>query len=610
MKKRYLASRALPVLTIALLSACGGGGGGGSTPTPTPTPTPAPAAPSVSLGFAIKQLQFSWDAVAGATSYRLLENADGASGFTQVGDDIASTQTSVTLDIAVHKLDWNNASYIVEACNSGGCTDSTAVAVKSGMLQTIGYFKASNTDANDNFGASIALSADGSTMAVGAPFESSSATGINGDQANNDANESGAVYVFTHADDGTWSQQAYIKASNTGANDRFGSSVALSSDGSTLAVGAIGESSSAKNIDGNQDDNSAASSGAVYAFTRVGTVWTQQAYIKASNTDNSDSFGYSITLAADGDTLAVGAFCEDSSATGIDNNQSDNSLSCSGAAYVFKRIGTAWSQQAYIKASNAGNLDYFGSAVALSSDGATLAVGAPWESSNATGVGGDQGNDSLTQAGAVYVFTYAMGAWTQQAYIKASNPNVDDQFGLSVSLSADGGTLAVGAPYQDTGDKGIHSYQYFGSSGPGAVYMFARTNNVWAQQSYLKASNTDALDDFGISVTLSSAGNTLAVGALNESSSATGIDGDQSDNSATDSGAVYVFSREETVWSQQTYVKAPNTGAEDYFGVPVALSADNGTLAVGAFQESSDAKGVGGDESNNGAQYSGSINLY
>ena len=125
-------------------------------------------------------------------------------------------------------------------------------------------------------------------------------------------------------------QEAYAKASNTGATDSFGVNVALS--GNTLVVGADLEDSSATVINGDQTNNSAANSGAVYVFTRSGTTWTQQAYVKASNTEASDALG---TIALDGDTLAMGAYQEDSNTTGINGNQADNSAADSGAVYVF-----------------------------------------------------------------------------------------------------------------------------------------------------------------------------------------------------------------------------------------------------------------------------------
>src|SRR5204863_6955164 len=114
------------------------------------------------------------------------------------------------------------------------------------------------------------------------------------------------------------------------------------------------ESSAAKGINGAQNDDSVYSAGAVYVYTRTASGWRQQAYVKASNTGANDQFGFSIALSADGNTMAVSAVYEDSGATGINGNQNDNSVPDSGAVYVFTRAGTAWSQQAYIKASNTG----------------------------------------------------------------------------------------------------------------------------------------------------------------------------------------------------------------------------------------------------------------
>ena len=122
--------------------------------------------------------------------------------------------------------------------------------------------------------------------------------------------------------------------------------------GDTVVVGAHGEDSSATGVNGNQSDNSAADAGAAYVFVRSGTTWSQQAYLKASNTGAGDYFGCSVAVS--GDTVVVGAYGEDSSATGVNGNQADNSATDAGAAYVFVRSGTTWSQQAYLKASNTG----------------------------------------------------------------------------------------------------------------------------------------------------------------------------------------------------------------------------------------------------------------
>ena len=149
-------------------------------------------------------------------------------------------------------------------------------------------------------------------------------------------------------------------------------------------------------------------------------------------------------------------------------------------------------------------------------------------------------------------------------------------------------------------------------SAAGAVYVFSRSGTIWAQQAYVKASNTDASDLFGYSVSLSRDGNTLAVGALKESSKVTGIGGDEDDNlnSAPDAGAVYVFSRSDTTWTQQAYVKARNTDADDHFGSSVSLSSDGNTLAVGAHQEESNATGIGGDEDDSSTSDAGAVYLY
>ncbi len=394
-------------------------------------------------------------------------------------------------------------------------------------------------------------------------------------------------------------QQAYLKASNTDGGDQFGFSVSL--DGNTLVVGAPNESSAATGIGGAQADDSAGSAGAVYVFVRDGSAWTQQAYLKASNTDAGDNFGHSVSL--DGETLAVGAPHEQSAATGVDGNEADNNVFDAGAAYVFVRNGTTWTQQAYLKASNTDVSDQFGSVVSL--DGETLAVGAPAESSNATGVNGDQTDNSAGVAGAVYVFVRNGSTWAQQAYLKASNTDGGDNFGHSVALNGD--TLAIGAHAEDSNATGVNGNQADNSAEySGAVYVFVRSGTAWSQQAYLKASNTDAGDQFGSSVALS--GDTLAVGAFLEDSSATGVSGSQSDNRANNSGSVYVFVRNGTSWSQQAYLKPSNTDVDDFFGAGVAL--EGNTLVVSSLFEDSNATGVNGDQANSAANDSGAVYVF
>jgi len=438
------------------------------------------------------------------------------------------------------------------------------------------YLQASNAGFNDKFGYSVAVSGD--IAVVGAIAESSDATGVNGDQNNDNAFESGAAYVFVR-NGATWTQEAYLKASNTETGDVFGWSVAISGD--TIVVGAASEDSDANGVNGNQSDNSAPTSGAAYVFVRNGTTWSQQAYLKASNSDEVDTFGQSVAIS--GDTVVVGAIWEASSATGVNGDQTDNSAAQAGAAYVFVRNGTTWSQQAYLKASNTDAGDYFGNSVAISGD--TVIVGSPYEASNAKGINGNQSDNSASQAGASYIFVRNGTTWSQQAYVKASNTDPGDFFGFSVALSGD--TAVAGAYFEASNATGINGDQNDNSSGgSGAAYVLVRNGAIWSQQAYVKASNGGGF--FGYAVAAS--GDTAVVGAWIESSSATGINGDQTQGGAASAGAAYAFVRNGATWSQQAYVKASNTHAQDRFGWSVALDGD--TAVIGADLESTQLTGA------------------
>jgi hypothetical protein len=554
----------------------------------------------------VKQFEFSWAPVAGAQYYQLYESADVGEAFVQIGGDIVGESVAFTMPLHFRV----NARYMLFACGDDACLEAGTVDVAGHLAEAVGYVKASNTGAGDVFGATVALSNDGDTLIVGAPAESSQATGVDGDQGDDSAKDAGAVYVFVR-NGAIWSQQAYIKASNTEAGDGFGVTLALSGDGDTLAVGATGEDSSATGINGDQVDNSSSWSGAVYVFVRSEGVWSQQAYLKASNPDAYDEFGSSVALSDDAGTLAVGAPKEESHVRGIDGDQTDNSLWLAGAAYVFVRSGGEWTQQAYVKASNTDLADFFGGTVALSGDGGTLAVGATGEDSGATGINGNPTDESVARSGAAYVFVRSGGVWSQQAYVKASNTGQDDAFGASMALSHDGDSLAVGADWEACLATGINGDQADDSAqGAGAVYVLVRSGEVWSQQAYIKASNTGFHDVFGRRLALSDDGNTLAAGAHGESSAATGIDGDQADLWATFSGAAHVFVRSGDVWSHKAYVKASNTDENDHFGLGVALSGDGSTLGVCAPHERSSATGIGGDQADNSIFGAGAVYLY
>ncbi len=267
---------------------------------------------------------------------------------------------------------------------------------------------------------SVAIS--GETVVVGAALEDSNATGVNGNQANNSAADSGAAYVFTRTG-GVWSQQAYLKASNTGGDDEFGRIVAV--DGDTVVVGAYREDSNATGVNGDQANNSAIQAGAAYVFTRTGGVWSQQAYLKASNTDGGDRFGWAVAVS--GDTVVVGANFEDSNATGVNGDQTNNSTSFWGGLCLYPHGRGLEPASVPQSVQHRGN-DEFGSAVAV--DGDTIVVGVPREDSNATGVNGNQANNSASSSGAAYMFhrcgvSVQSGLWNDTATWAGTTPPND-----------------------------------------------------------------------------------------------------------------------------------------------------------------------------------------
>ncbi|MCW5518914.1 hypothetical protein J1N09_03630 [Aureitalea sp. L0-47] len=402
----------------------------------------------------------------------------------------------------------------------------------------------------------------------------------------------------------------YIKASNTNAQTYFGNSIAMSNDGNYLVIGSNYERSNATGINGDQTNISSSQSGAVYVFIRSGSTWSQQAYIKASNTDPQDQFGISVAINSDGSRIVVGAWGEDSNATGVNGDETNNSSSFSGAAYVFVRSGTTWSQEAYLKASNTDNFDGFGESVSINADGSRVVVTASGEESNATGVNGNEADNSASSSGAAYVFVRSGSTWSQEAYIKASNTELQDSFGRSVSLSGDASRLVIGASQEDSNATGINGNQADNSANrAGAAYVYVRSGSTWTQEAYVKASNTDGQDNFGQVVKLDADGNTMVVSSTGEDSSATGINGNESDNSTSASGAVYVFTRSGSTWTQQAYIKASNTDFNDLFGVSMSLTASGDGLLIGAPVESGYDSGIGGDQSSNDVFSSGAAYL-
>jgi hypothetical protein len=410
-----------------------------------------------------------------------------------------------------------NTSYPISQYASG----AVCVFERQGNWTLTAYLKPFNTSGYDWFGWSVALSGD--TIVVGAPNEQSANATAPFDESLNTA---GAAYIFVRdPDNGAWSQQAFLKSSNATFQEQFGWAVDV--DGDRAVIGAPG-------YNGSQ--------GAAYVFRRVAGNWTQEAFLLPGNTPNNGFFGRSVSIS--GNTVIIG--------TPFDHAAGYSA----GSAYVFSRNSTTgnWAQTAYLFGPHTESGDDFGSAVSISGDVAV--VGAPRESGNATGVGGDQTDNSASLSGAAYVFRRSSGNWSFEAYLKASNTGEYDRFGSS--LAVEGDVILVGAAHEQGNATGVNGNQTNNEANrAGAAYRFTRTNGTWTGTGYLKASNTeeaggpfDTLDEFGGPTDgyyaihgqgVALHGSTAIVGAALEDSAASGVGGNQTDESATDAGAAYIF---------------------------------------------------------------------
>jgi hypothetical protein len=394
---------------------------------------------------------------------------------------------------------------------------------------TVQKLLAADETALKQFGSAVSLSADGTLAMIGAVSDNSG---------------QGAAYFFTRAADGTWSEQVKLTASNGAANDGFGSAVSLSADGTLAMIGAA------------RSDNG---KGSVYVFTRAANgSWSEQGRLTASDGAAGDTFGYAVSLSADGSTVLIGAYSDD-------NKQ--------GSAYVFTRVGSIWSQQAKLVAAVAGN--YFGWSVSLSADGGTAfvgtfnssayvftRVGSIWsQQAKLDGVGiavsvsvSSSGRLALIGSAAdnsAYLFTRANdGTWSQQVKLTASDSMANDSFGYAVFLSADGSTALIGA-YGDDNRKG-------------SAYIFSASTGT--QQTKLTANDGVAFEEFGSCLSLSANGGTALVGVF---------------WAAAGKGAAYIFR------------DAVPTGVDDMDDDGIKDLSDNCPLVANPDQKDSDGDGIG-----------------
>ncbi|HEV2707504.1 MAG TPA: hypothetical protein VGV59_16425, partial [Pyrinomonadaceae bacterium] len=383
-----------------------------------------------------------------------------------------------------------------------------AAAIQEARLQ------AGDAAADDHFGLSVALSSDGNTALVGAL-----------DDDNSGGANAGSAYVFTRSGT-TWTQQTRLQASDPSAEDHFGISVALSADGNTALVGA------------DSDDNVGVDAGSAYVFTRSGAIWTEQSRLQAGDAAEDDNFGNAVALSSDGSTALVGALFDDHSGRNF-----------AGSAYVFTRSGTTWAEQARLQASNHTNGAIFGVAVALSADGNTALVGAFFGDSS-SGVG----------TGSAYVFIRSGATWAEQARLESSDAANADRFGEAVVLSADGNTALIGAPFDDNS----------GGTNAGSAYVFTRSGTAWSQQTKLIAGGAAPGDQFGLAVALGSDDGIALIGAPSD------------DDSGTNAGSAYIFNRSGETWAEQGRLVSSDIAPADFFGISVALSSDGNIALFGA----------------------------
>ncbi|MBS0658475.1 MAG: choice-of-anchor D domain-containing protein [Verrucomicrobia bacterium] len=400
-----------------------------------------------------------------------------------------------------------------------------------------------------NYGSALALS--GNTLVVGRGGE-----------------EKVHVYVRSGS---AWTQQAILTASNSDPGDRFGDAVAI--DGDLIVVGALQERSAARGVNGDGTNNSAAEAGAAYIFKRSGTTWTQVAYLKPHVTYPFARFGCSVAIS--GTTVVVGMgygkrFWTDpgqttagdgSPATGVDGDATLGGLTSAGAAYVYSLHGVEWRFDAYLKASNTGSFDQFGWAVAI--DGDRIVVGANGEASAATGVNGNQADNSLPYAGAAYVFARTNGRWAQEAYLKCSTPQTaggNGGIGFGGAVAIQGDTVAIGI-------SGSGDY-----SNPGErIWIFTRSPaGVWAQQQALLPLVSGSWLGFSLALT----GDTLVAGQI--------FEGPVPYDPTNHNGEAHVFTRQAGVWTRQAVIVPSNVRINA--GAGFAVAADRGTLAIGCGQ--------------------------
>jgi hypothetical protein len=395
---------------------------------------------------------------------------------------------------------------LASICSASPLGEGPLLAIEQAKLV------AGNTAPGDLFGRAVAV--DGDTLVVGAHLDD-----VVGGQ-------SGSGNVFVRS--GTrWVEQQHLIPDDPATGDQFGNAVAISGD--TIVVGS------------HADDDDGNGSGSAYVFVRPpvnGTTWTLQQKLTALDAEPQDEFGGSVSVS--GDTIVVGAVMDD--AGGI----------AAGAAYVFVRNGTSWSQQQKLTAIDTGVLDEFGTSVAVS--GETVVVGSQFD------------DDMGGQSGSAYVYVRDGSSWSHQQKLTASDGAFDDRFGRRVAIT--GETIVIGAQHDD--DAGSSS---------GSAYVFERSADRWSEKQKLTASDAAGSDQFGCSVSIS--GDRILVGAFGNE-----------DAPFSNTGSAYLFVRDGALWDELQKLTASDAEGEDQLGLSVSISGDVAVLGAPADDDVGPASGA------------------
>lgn len=383
-------------------------------------------------------------------------------------------------------------------------SDTVAFRTKSNYVVSSEEFNPTPGDAvsGNHFGGTVVVSGDGNRVIFGARFQVQSNNGF------------GTAYVYFRDSNGLWSLEQKLQPTDL-ANDNFGCSLGIDETGTRAVVGAYEKSGG----------------GAAYVFIRNGSTWTQEAKLLGAGTVNGDNFGAVASMSADGVRVALGA----------------RLMGGMGAAFIFVRNGTTWTQEQKLVSADLATGDQFGSAVSIDGTGQRCVVAA-YQKNN--------------RAGAIYVFLRGgNGSWVQEAKLLSSVNAAEDQLGWSVLISRQGDRLISGAPGTKTAT--------------GAAYVFRRVNNAWGQEAKLEIAGGPTNMNFGAVVSMDYAGDMVVI----SEEFGSGKDG----STATKPGNAYIYTRLNNLWSLEKKIAAAVDGSNARYGIGNAVAGYGNRVAVGAY---------------------------